>query len=175
LAGKLQQYLDVPRNLAEGQSLLLSQTGTTANAYNFDTSDFCIPSSNCTTSPTITVATNVGNFTFTDSANVLSVPATVPDTSINPPLETREYVAAAQTGGAGTGLSLNVGYADDAHFENPHPACSATGTVDTPIVNCRPDPFSATFIQANAVTGGCLAANGASTVGPASMLVCYGL
>jgi hypothetical protein len=150
-----------PVNLAEGQSLLLSQTGVAVNAYNFDTSDVCIPASNCTTPPTITVATNVGNFIFTDSGNVLSSPAGVgADTLVAPPLETREYVAAGQTGGAGTGLSLNVGYADDAHFESPHTACSATGTVDTPIINCRPDPFSATFMQATLVTGGCLAANG---------------
>jgi PEP-CTERM motif len=148
-----------PVVLAEGQSLLLSQTGVVANAYNFDTSDICIPASNCTTSPTITVATSVGNFIFTDTGNVLSSPAGV-DTSANPPLETREYVAGTQTGGAGTGLSLGIGYADDAHFESPHTACSATGVVDTPIINCRPDPFSATFVQATLISGGCLAANG---------------
>jgi hypothetical protein len=153
--GSFSSIWTFPVNLAEGQSLLLSQTGTTANAYNFDTSDFCIPAGNCTTSPTITVATNVGNFIFTDSANVLSSPAGV-DNNITPPLETREYVATGQTGGTGTGLSLGVGYADDAHFEAPHSTCSATGTVDTPIINCRPDPFSATFVQATLVTGGCL-------------------
>jgi PEP-CTERM motif len=149
-----------PVVLAEGQSLLLSQTGVVPNAYNFDTSDVCVPPSNCATAPTITVATNVGNFVYTDTGNVLSFPAIVPDTLLDPPLETREYVGAPQTGGTGTGLSLNVGYADDAHFQNPHPACSATGTVDTPIINCRPDPFSATFVQATLVSGGCVGADG---------------
>src|SRR5712691_351258 len=115
--GSFSSIWTFPVTLAEGQSLLLSQTGVVANAYNFDTSDFCITASNCTTSPTITVATNVGNFVFTDAAHVLSFPSIPPDTSVNPPLETREYVAAGQTSGTGTGLSLNVGYADDAHFE----------------------------------------------------------
>jgi hypothetical protein len=150
-----------PVNLAEGQSLLLSQTGAVANAYNFDTSDICIPATNCPTASTVTVATNVGNFVFTDTAGVLGFPAGVgSDNNTSPPLETREYVATAQSGGAGSGLSLGLGYADDAHFQSPHTTCSASGTVDTPIVNCLPDPFSATFIQANAVTGGCLASDG---------------
>jgi hypothetical protein len=160
-----------PVNLAEGQSLLLSQTGTTFNNYNFDTSDVCIPFTNCGIPPvgvnsTITVATNVGNFIFQDHGE-LAYPAGVGGDSLLPflaPLETREYVAATQTGGTGSGLSLGVGYADDAHFENPHNACAANGQVDTPIVNCRPDPFSATFMQANLTFGGCLNPNG--TVNP---------
>ena len=150
-----------PFALGDNQSALLAQN----SGYNFDTSDFCINPANCAGATTITVATTIGNFVFNDASKVLGFPSVPADTSLNPPLETREYLAATQTSGpalpAGQTLLLSVGYADDAHFESPHTACSATGTIDTPITNCRPDPFTGNIIQAIAAAGGCLGANGA--------------
>jgi hypothetical protein len=149
-----------PFALGDNQSALLAQN----SGYNFDTSDFCITASNCAGPTTITVATNLGNFVFNDAAKLLAFPSVPADTNASPPLETREFLAASLTSGpglpSGQTLLLSVGYADDAHLQNPHPACSATGTVDTPITNCKPDPFTGDIFQAIASSGGCLNASG---------------
>jgi hypothetical protein len=140
-----------PVVLNAGDSLLLSQTGVTLNNYNFDTSDLCITASNCTVHPTITITTDLGVITFSDDGQVLSFPAGVgADQLTDPPLETHEYVAATLTSLSDFGLSLVLGYADDAHLQSSHSSCTDPG------LDCRPDPFTATFIQANATSGGCL-------------------
>jgi hypothetical protein len=135
-----------PFVLNEGQVALLAQTGPGANQYNFDSSDLCIPASNCAgKQPTITVnTTQFGPLVYTDTTNVLGVP--VPDSSSNPPLETREFLLAVGP----LSLLVQVGYADDAHLQSPHTTCVDPGT------NCRPDPFSGNVVQAVAVSGGCL-------------------
>jgi len=149
-----------PFALGDNQSALLAQN----SGYNFDTSDFCINPANCAGATTITVATNLGNFVFNDASKLLAFPSVPPDTNGNPPLETREFLAAAPTSGPalppGETLLLSVGYADDAHLQSPHTACSPTGTVDTPITNCKPDPFTGDIVQAIAASGGCLNASG---------------
>jgi hypothetical protein len=135
-----------PFVLNEGQVALLAQTGPGTNQYNFDSSDLCIPASRCAgVQPTITVnTTQFGPLAYTDTTNLLGVP--VPDSSSNPPLETREYLLAVGP----VSLLVQVGYADDAHLQAPHTTCVDPGT------NCRPDPFSGNVMQAVAVSGGCL-------------------
>jgi len=149
-----------PFALGDNQTALLAQN----SGYNFDTSDFCITAANCAGATTITVATNLGNFVFNDASKVLAFPSVPADTNANPPLETREFVVATLTSGpglpAGETLFLSVGYADDAHLQSPHTACSATGTIDTPITNCKPDPFTGDIFQAIAASGGCLNSSG---------------
>ena len=145
-----------PQILLEGQTLLLSQTGS---LFNFDTSDFCIPATNCATPPTIRVFTSAGTITFSDTGQVISFPAGVgTDTLVNPPLETHEFAATTFASGPGGLLSLIDGYADSAHLQSPHTACATTGpgsdgTGGNPI-NCLPDPFSADFTQATLATSG---------------------
>jgi hypothetical protein len=141
-------------NLGTSSTLLLSQTG---GAFNFDTSDFCIGAGSCVPLATIKIFTDQGTFTFTENAaRNLSFPAA--DTLDNPPLETREFASGI---GASAFVSLLVGYADSAHLQSSHPACATTGpgsdgTGGNPI-NCFPDPFSATFVQASAAgPTGCL-------------------
>ena len=136
-----------PVTLNDNQSLLLSQTSKSGAVYNFDSSDVCIPGSNCSGPITITAVTSAGTFVYTDTSKSLAGGAFPNDTNSNPPLETKEFTS---TSGGSPLLSLVAGYADDAHLQSPHTTCTDPGG------NCRPDPFSATFVQADAIAGGCL-------------------
>jgi len=127
-----------------GQSILLAQTG---GAFNFDTSDFCGPAGSCDTALIKIVTTELGTLSFTEGlSRFITCPAGCGgDALSSPPLETAGY---SSNGNAL--VELLVGYADDAHLQSPHTACTDPGA------NCRPDPFSATFQQNAAATGGCL-------------------
>jgi hypothetical protein len=138
--------------LSSTQSALLAQT----IGYNFDSSDLCIPATLCAgIQPKITInLAGIGNFlTFTDAGDILGEPIGPFDSNSNPPRETAEYVLAINCVASGTasclGVTLQLGYADDAHLQGGL-------TCIDPGANCRPDPFSATFVQANAAAGGCL-------------------
>jgi len=126
--GTLFNIWTYPIALAPGESALLSQT----SGYNFDGSDLCFSPIVCG-APTITVTTDAGVFVYTDATNKLTA-APVVDSASDPPLETQEYVQA--TGGSAL-LALFVGYADDAHLQSPHTACTDPGG------DCRPNPFTA--------------------------------
>jgi hypothetical protein len=142
-----------PIALTPTQSALLSQTGP---GYNFDTSDRCIAPSVCSGPASIAVTTlQFGVLTYTDSGDILAHPVPV-DQNVSPPLETRQYLGTTCAGNA-TGcadLQLLIGYADDAHLQAAHPACTDPG------IPCRPDPFSGSGgpnqFQALAIAGECL-------------------
>jgi hypothetical protein len=122
-----------PITLGAGETALLSQT---QNTFNFDTSDPCIGIATCG-APTITITTELGVSTYSDTALILDYPVGIGgDTNILPPLETHEYVAATLLGGPNLG-TLQIGYVDDAHLRPGQSVCTDSGA------NCRPDPFTA--------------------------------
>lgn len=130
----------LPIVLGEGQTLQVGQIG----AFNFDTSDGCVGvpgPANC--AATITVQTSVGNFVFTETAQILAGRQNGPDTGSNTFNEAAQYRSTNLTAGTPGQLSAFTGYFDNAHTD----VCTDTnsGALGGETAgNCRPD-FVATF------------------------------
>jgi hypothetical protein len=139
----------LPQNLNPGQSLEVGQIGPT---FSFDNSD----TSGCTATPpsclaTITVQTNLGLITYTESTPTLAGRQNGIDPVNNTFNESSQFHATNLTSGPLGALSLFIGYFDNSHTD----ACTDTNSgalgPETP-GNCKPD-FNATF---NRFTGATL-------------------
>lgn len=131
---------NLPIVLAEGQSLQVGQIGL----FNFDTSDGCVGvpgPANC--AATITVQTNVGNFTFTETAQILAGRQNGPDSGAITFNEAAQYRGTTLTGGTAGQIGVFTGYYDNVHTDVCTDTASGALGAET-AGNCRPD-FNATF------------------------------